>query len=49
MGFEIPICLFSIDAVTFLPIDCGIKTFLDKSLLDSINFSAPRCLVWVAE
>src|SRR3972149_7672562 len=39
MGFEISVCLFSIDAASFSPIKSNIKTFLDKSLFDTVNFS----------
>jgi len=38
MGFEISVCLFSIDAASFSPVESNIKAFLDKSLLDTGNF-----------
>jgi hypothetical protein len=39
MGLEISVCLFSIDAASFSPIESNIKTSLNKSFLDTINFS----------
>jgi hypothetical protein len=39
MGFEISVCLFSINAASFSAIERNIKTILDKSLLDTVNLS----------
>jgi hypothetical protein len=39
MGFEVSVCLFNIDPASFSPVKSNIKTLLDKSLLDTVNFS----------